>query len=123
MFKQCTTPSCPELLPIVGPAKCAAHLAESQRSSRSATSIGRERGGYDTAWDRLRKLKLSANPWCEIKTHCRDYSLVKQVATEVDHIKPIRTHPELRLVWSNLASACRPCHSAKTMRELRESKG
>jgi len=64
-------------------------------------------------------MKLAANPWCEIKNLCRESPLILQVATEVDHIEPIAKHPELRLVWSNLQSACRPCHSAKTLNELR----
>jgi len=32
------------------------------------------------------------------------------IAEDVHHIKPIRTHPELRLVWDNLMSVCRECH-------------
>jgi 5-methylcytosine-specific restriction endonuclease McrA len=37
---------------------------------------------------------------------------------EVDHIKPIRTHPELALVLSNLQCLCIACHSRKTRLEI-----
>jgi 5-methylcytosine-specific restriction endonuclease McrA len=33
---------------------------------------------------------------------------------EVDHIKPVRTHPELAFVLDNLQTLCTPHHSAKT---------
>jgi 5-methylcytosine-specific restriction endonuclease McrA len=50
---------------------------------------------------------------------CKDLSLRSRIATEVDHIKSIRSRPDLRLTWSNLQSACKRCHSAKTLREMR----
>lgn len=37
---------------------------------------------------------------------------------EVDHIKPIRTHPELSLELSNLQCLCPGCHSRKTRLEI-----
>jgi len=37
---------------------------------------------------------------------------------EVDHVLPVRSHPELRFELSNLQSLCRRCHSAKTAREI-----
>ncbi len=33
---------------------------------------------------------------------------------EVDHVKPIRTHPDLAFELSNLQALCRSCHSRKT---------
>lgn len=36
---------------------------------------------------------------------------------EVDHIKPVRTHPELSFDLTNLQSLCTPHHSAKTKLE------
>ncbi|ARQ01707.1 HNH endonuclease [Pseudorhodoplanes sinuspersici] len=33
---------------------------------------------------------------------------------EVDHIKPVRTDPELAFELTNLQTLCVPCHSAKT---------
>lgn len=37
---------------------------------------------------------------------------------EVDHIKPLRTHPELALELSNLQCLCTACHSRKTRLEI-----
>lgn len=33
---------------------------------------------------------------------------------EVDHIKPVRTHPALSYEPSNLQALCSPCHTRKT---------
>lgn len=33
---------------------------------------------------------------------------------EVDHIKPVRTHPELAFDLANLQSLCPSCHTRKT---------
>lgn len=38
-------------------------------------------------------------------------------ASEVDHIKPLKTHPELAMDRSNLQALCRNCHEKKTARE------
>jgi 5-methylcytosine-specific restriction endonuclease McrA len=37
---------------------------------------------------------------------------------EVDHIKPVRTHPELSFDLANLQSLCPSCHSKKTRVEI-----
>lgn len=37
---------------------------------------------------------------------------------EVDHIKPVRTHPELAFDLANLQSLCPTCHSRKTRLEI-----
>jgi 5-methylcytosine-specific restriction protein A len=33
---------------------------------------------------------------------------------EVDHVKPVRTHPDLAFDLGNLQSLCTTCHSSKT---------
>jgi len=72
--------------------------------------------GYDNAWRRLREAKLKADPvcwWCQ--------SLGRLTAANtVDHIVPISERPDLRLVWSNLRSGCKPCHDAHTARQVAE---
>jgi len=113
--RPCPHPGCPVL---TNGGRCKEH----QRAKHAAIDARRgspgERG-YDRAWQQLRKLKLSADPWCEIKTHCANLSLTQQLATEVDHIQTVRDFPELRLVWSNLRSACKRCHSARTASRTR----
>lgn len=37
---------------------------------------------------------------------------------EVDHIKPVRSHPELAYDLGNLQSLCPPCHTRKTRIEI-----
>ncbi|MTD99930.1 HNH endonuclease [Paracoccus sp. YIM 132242] len=37
---------------------------------------------------------------------------------EVDHIKPVRTHPELSYDLTNLQTLCPSCHSRKTRIEV-----
>ena len=85
------------------------HCAVLDRAPRRTT---RERG-YDYAWEKLRLLKLRTDPVCEIQIKCSG-----ELATEVDHIKSIRERPDLRLEWTNLQSACKPCNVAKSRRFL-----
>ena len=62
----------------------------------------------------LRHAKLKADPlcwWCLRKG-------VLTAANTVDHIEPITERPDLRLVWSNLRSGCKPCHDAHTARQV-----
>jgi 5-methylcytosine-specific restriction protein A len=69
--------------------------------------------GYDAAWRKLRAAKLAADPlcwWC-----LADGNLTP--ANTVDHIVPISDRPELRMVWGNLRSGCKPCHDAHTARQ------
>jgi 5-methylcytosine-specific restriction enzyme A len=72
--------------------------------------------GYDRAWRKLRASKLAADPLC---AWCYDRGVIK-AAEMVDHIRPISTHPALRLVWSNLRSGCNECHDAHTRQQVSE---
>ena len=72
--------------------------------------------GYDAAWRALRVAKLKADPLC---WWCLQKGLLTPANT-VDHIEPITDRPDLRLVWSNLRSGCKPCHDAHTARQVAE---
>lgn len=63
---------------------------------------------------RLRDAFLHANPLCR---RCFDEENLTIAAEEVDHIKPLNTHPELGMEWDNLQSLCRSCHEKKTAQE------
>lgn len=63
--------------------------------------------GYDGKWNQLRALFLKRNKACVV---CG-----KEGADTVDHMMPIRTHPELRLDWKNLRAMHHACHSKYTM--------
>lgn len=66
--------------------------------------------GYDAEWRRLRLRFLASNPQCA--------ALGCAVpAAEVDHILSVRTHPHLRLAWSNLRPFCKRHHSQRTARD------
>ena len=64
--------------------------------------------GYGHDWRQLSERKRAADPLCE---RCLERG-ISTPATEVHHIQPIATHPELRLVISNLMSVCHTCHEA-----------
>jgi len=99
--------------PCPNPAEYRGRCREHARRAESARGSAAERG-YGSDWRRLRTAKLATDPVCQIRTHCHGI-----VAEEVDHIVPIRERPDLRLEWSNLQSACKRCHSAKTLSEQR----
>lgn len=91
-------------------------MSQLQRRASPLTHVEpRRRGttkerGYTGGWPSARALHLLHEPLCR---HCRALGRVR-VATEVDHILDIATHPELRLDDDNLQSLCKPCHSKKT---------
>lgn len=80
---------------------CDEHRRKDERLSAS-------RRGYDSNWRRLREQVLNDEPLCN---SCLAKGTITP-ATDVHHKKPIRTHPELRLVRSNLVAYCAPCHNA-----------
>ncbi len=112
----CPMPGCPEL---TSGERCPAH-----RHARNAANDARRgspaQRGYDRAWNRVRALKLSMDPFCEIRTHCTGLSLAHQLATKVDHIITIRERPYLRLVLSNLAAPASGCVDGVVGTALRE---
>ena len=111
--RPCAAPGCPE---CTNDTRCPAHQRAVYAARDAHRGTPAERG-YDRTWRTLRKQKLLANPFCELRTHCAHLSITQQVAREVDHILPIHERPDLRLAWTNLRSACKRCHSARTMRD------
>lgn len=71
---------------------------------------------YDTArWERLRALQLTNAPVC---AYCERMG-VTTLATEVDHITPVRQAPSKAFELSNLQSLCKACHAGAKQREER----
>lgn len=58
-------------------------------------------------WPALRLKALRRDGWRCVQCGARG-------RLEVDHMKPVRTHPELAFALDNLQSLCAPCHSRKT---------
>ena len=103
--RPCPEPLCPATL-APDQRRCPVHGREARRQ-RAADSGD---AWYSSRpWRRLRALKLSLTPLCEV-SDCR------QPATQVDHRLDRRTHPHLELVLDNLTSLCASHHSAKTAR-------
>ena len=65
--------------------------------------------GYDAAWRKLRAYKLKISPLCACPD-CQNGLIRVKSANTVHHIKPVHTHPHLRLRLDNLLSMTRECH-------------
>lgn len=58
-------------------------------------------------WKRLRVQILRRDDWQCVRCKARG-------RLEVDHVHPVKTHPELSFVASNLQTLCPACHTRKT---------
>ena len=58
-------------------------------------------------WKRLRYEILRRDGWQCVQCGARG-------RLEVDHVKPVRTHPELSFDQDNLQTLCPACHTRKT---------
>jgi 5-methylcytosine-specific restriction endonuclease McrA len=65
----------------------------------------------DRRWPALRLAAKRRDGW-----RCRGCGEAGRL--EVDHVEPVRTHPELAFDLSNLQTLCVPCHSRKTRVEI-----
>jgi 5-methylcytosine-specific restriction protein A len=105
--RPCHQPGCPELVPR---GYCEAHrkAADLQRWEGLDRNRGssRERG-YDRNWELYRKWFLARHPFCN---DCL------RLATEVHHIRKVKTNRNLKLVESNCMALCKACHTKRTAR-------
>lgn len=62
-------------------------------------------------WQALRMKALERDNWQCVQCGERR-------GLEVDHIKPVRNHPELSYRLDNLQCLCGPCHARKTRIEI-----
>ena len=62
-------------------------------------------------WKALRLQALERDDWKCVQCGTRR-------GLEVDHVQPVRTHPELAYSLSNLQCLCGRCHSRKTRIEV-----
>src|SRR5690348_5478472 len=100
ILRPCANQPCPAL---VEKGRC----PSCQRKLEAARGSSTQRG-YGSDWERVRRAYLAEHPFCQIRLLCNGV-----MAIEVDHIIPIEQRPDLRLEWSNLQSACKPCNVAK----------
>lgn len=83
-----------------------------QYDRRRGTTAGR---GYDADWQKVRlERKVLAKYLCECD-RCKAMGRVRAVTMSdpVHHIKPVETHPHLRLDINNLRSHARICHEVE----------
>lgn len=102
-LKPCRYPGCPELTKNK---YCEKHMNLHRNKRESA-----RRRGYDSRWNKMRKIFLKNNPIC---VECKKQGMITK-ATVVDHIIPHRG--DYKLFWdeSNWQPLCKKCHDKKTM--------
>jgi 5-methylcytosine-specific restriction enzyme A len=103
--KPCNHPGC-LLLISSGERFCERHadLKEKQYEKRRGSATSR---GYDGKWRKLRALKASIDPLCEVCLKDDGRATPMQI---VHHIRSIEGFPEGRLDLDNLQSLCKQHH-------------
>ena len=66
-----------------------------------------------TQWRKLRHIHLSSNPLC---VYCLEMGRITP-GKIVDHINPVRTHPELAFDAEAIQTLCANCHESVKKRE------
>lgn len=112
----CVEPGCGRRAPA-GKTRCADHQAkvDARRAEKRKDVHQRYNEGRDEVdafykterWKKLSAYYRRLHPLCE---ECARVERVRPSAM-TDHIKPVRTHPELALDWDNLRALCWPCHN------------
>ena len=102
----CTVPGCRGTAKKFG--RCEIHSRVHEREVHPNRTFYNSR-----LWQAVRENKLSDYPICE---ECERDERISP-ASEVDHITPLSSGGA-QLDRSNLQSLCKPCHSAKTRREV-----
>ena len=98
----------PTFRPPYGPKPWSSEREHKREQSKHRPSAWSQ--GYDREWQEFRAAFLRAYPRC-CEPGCN------AAATQVDHIRSVREHPELRLIASNCRPFCKSHHSARTARE------
>lgn len=70
-------------------------------------------------WRRVRLLTLQAQPLCADIYGVHAAAGRVEIATQVDHIQGLATHPELAYALENLSALCTACHARKSQEERR----
>lgn len=111
-LRPCAAPGCSVL--VRGTSYCSKHapMAEAAAALARRQTHKRYNGVRDASdsfykterWKKLSAYYRKKHPVCE---HCDN------AASDItDHIKPVKTNPELALAWDNLRALCRPCHNS-----------
>ncbi len=111
----CREQGCPNLVNDYRESRgrCPKH-AEEFNQQYDALRPSPSKRGYDGTWSEFRKMILAERPLCE--EHKKIGEIIPSL--EIHHVKPITTHPELRLDPDNVVALCKPCHSAITLSRI-----
>ena len=97
--------------PLKPKGKSKAWITPTARDKKSFVNRGNDNPFYNKKeWKRLSKFYITKNPLCEV---CQRFGKIVE-ARIVDHIKRVKTNPELALTISNLQSLCHRCHNIKS---------
>ena len=109
----CKYPGCPEAI-RAGERFCGEHKNQAWKDRVKRTGAeGKKANRFYSSkrWRALREKVLSEEPFCR---HCKEKDVIAE-SEEVDHIDGNRNNNSIE----NLQPLCKPCHSAKTMRDLK----
>lgn len=104
--RPCAHPGCSAI--VRGGSRCNAHRLPPRPDQRPSAA----RRGYDSEWQRKRKMYLTAHPWC-VDPFDIHFDLVAAVV--VDHIVPLSQGGKDD--ETNYQSLCRTCNNKKTARD------
>ena len=96
--RPCRSPGCPNTA-------TGGYCPACRRSGDGRLSAAKR--GYGRAWERLRRIKLRRQPLCQ-------WPGCIELATDVDHIAPVRRASEVLVGLNELQSLCHAHHSLKT---------
>tara|TARA_Y100001937_G_C7068304_1_gene307137 strand:- start:22 stop:363 length:342 start_codon:yes stop_codon:yes gene_type:complete len=99
------------MTPIKPKGKNKTWIAKTKQDSKSFKDRGNDNPFYNTTkWRTLRKYYITKQPLCEV---CQRFGKIIE-GKVVDHIKRVKTNPELALIESNLQTLCNRCHNIKS---------
>ncbi len=118
--RPCKHPACPRTTRARdGYCDAHRHFAKAQRQSRQR-EYDADRGssaqrGYDAAWQKVRLIVKERDGWLCVCKRCKAMGRITPV-TKTDpahHVKPVATHPHLRLKIDNCETFSFRCHEVE----------
>jgi 5-methylcytosine-specific restriction endonuclease McrA len=103
---------------LAGARSHAAEMYEKTRRVGDLEVAARLRNSH--RWARVRRAILAEGPLCADPFGWHAIDGVAVLAAEVDHVKPLRSHPHLAFSRENLSPLCVRCHAMKSAGERRE---
>ena len=111
--KPCLASGCRTL--VSGGTYCPDHAHQVARSGRDYDARRKDaitvRIRSSGRWQKLRRAKQADNPLCEDPFHIHARAAATVPGTEIHHIIPIITRPDLAFSRANLMCLCSRCHN------------